>query len=83
MKTNNKIDKSILCKSCPTPIHKECLGMRLTEIYDIKTSKIENHWECQTCMTDKFPIALIENKVFVQNDFNSIFFFKCKMSCKY
>ena len=65
MKTNNKIDKSFVYKTCQTPIHKKCLGLRLSEICDIKKSKTETHWECQTCMSDKFPFRplLVENLV--------------------
>ena len=29
--------------------------------------KTESHWECQTCMSDKFPFTLVENEVIVQN----------------
>ena len=83
MKTNNKIDKSFVCKTCQTPIHKKCLGLRLSEICHINNSKTETHWECQTCMSDKFPFTLVENKVIVQNTFNSSFSCKCQTSCKY
>ena len=34
-------------------------------------------------MSDKFPFTLVENKVIVQNAFNSSFSFKCRTSCKY
>ena len=81
--TNNKIDKSFVCNTCQTPIHKKCLGLRLFEICDIKNSKTETHWECQTCMSDKFPFTLVENKVIDQNTFNSSFSGKCQTSCKY
>ena len=55
----------------------------LSEICDIKNSKIETHWESQTCISDKFPVTLVENKVIVQNTFNSTFSCKCQTSCKY
>ena len=80
-KANNKIDKSFACKTCQTPIHKKCLGLRLSEIRDIKNSKTETYWECQTCMSDKFPFTVVQNKVIVQNTFNSSF--SCKKSSKY
>ena len=72
-----------VCKTCQTPIHKKYLGLRLPEICDIKNSKTEAHWECQTCMSDKFPFTLVENKVIVQNTFKSSFSCKCQTSCKY
>ena len=34
-------------------------------------------------MSDKFPFTLVENKVIVQNTFNSGFSCKCQTSCKY
>ena len=80
MKTNNRMDKSFVCKTCQTPIHKKCLGLRLSEICDIKNSKTEAHWECKTCMSDKFPFTLVENKVIVQNTFDSSFSYKCQTS---
>ena len=83
MKTNNKLDKSFVCKTYQTPIHKKCLELRLSEICDIKISKTETHWECQTCMSDKFPFTLVENKMIVQNTFNSSFSCKCQTSFKY
>ena len=83
MKTNNKIDKSFVCKTCQTPIHKKRLGLRLFEICDIKNSKTETHWECQTCMSDKFPFTLVEKKLTVQDTFNSSSPCKCQVSCKY
>ena len=74
MKTNRKIDKSFACKTCPTTnVHKKCLGLKLSEICNIKNSKTETQWECQTCMSDKFPFTLVENKVILQNTFNSSF----------
>ena len=82
-KANNKIDKSFVCKTCHTPIHKKCLGLRLSEIHDIKNSKTETYWDCQTCMSDKFPFTAVENKVIVQNTFNSSFSCKCQTSSKY
>ena len=42
-KANKKIDKSFVCKTCQTPIHKKCLGLRLSEIRDIKNSKTNLH----------------------------------------
>ena len=81
MKINNKIDKSFVCKTCQIPIHKKCLGLKLSEIRDIKNSK--KYWECQTCMNDKFPFTVVEDKVIVQNTFNSSFSCKCQTSCKY
>ena len=80
--TRNKIDKSFVCKNCQTPILKKCLGLRLTEICDIKNFKTETHLECQTCKSDKFPFTLVENKVIVQHTFNSSFSCKCE-TCKY
>ena len=74
MKINSKIDNSFVSKSCQTPIHKKCLGLRLSEIHDNKNSKTETHWECQTCMGDRFLFTLVENKNIVQNTFNSSFF---------
>ena len=72
-KTNNKIEKkSFVCKTYQTPIHKKSLGLRLSEICDIKNSKTETYWECQACMSDKFPFTAVENKVIVQNTFNSV-----------
>ena len=65
-----------VCKSCQTTIHKKCLGLRLSGICDIKNSKTETYWECQTWMSNKFPFALVGNKMIVQNNFNSSF------SCK-
>ena len=82
-KTNSKIDKSFVCKICQTPIHKKCLGLRLSEIRDIKNSKTETYWQCQTCMSEKFQFTAVENKVIVQNTFNSSFSCKCQTSCKY
>ena len=38
-KANNKIDKSSVCKTYQTPIHKKCLGLRLSDVRDIKNSK--------------------------------------------
>ena len=76
-KANNKIDKSFVCKTCQTSIHKKCLGLRLSEIRDIKNSKPETYWECQTFMSDKFPFTAVENKVIVQNTFISSFSCKC------
>ena len=83
MKANNKINKPFVCKTCETTIHKKCLRLRLSEICDIKNSKTETQWECQTCMSNKFPFTLVENKVIVQNTFNSTFSCKCQTSCKY
>ena len=83
MKTSNKIDNSFVCISCQMPIHKKCLWLRLSEIHDIKNSKTETHWECQTRMGDKFLLTPVENKKIVQNTFNSIFSWKCQTSCKY
>ena len=83
MKINSKIDNSFVSKSCQTPIHKKCLGLRLSEIHDNKNSKTETHWGCQTCMGDRFLFTLVENKKIVQNTFNSSFFWKCQTSCKY
>ena len=37
MKTNYKIEKSFICKTCQTTIHKNCLGLRLSKIRDINT----------------------------------------------
>ena len=82
-KTNNKIDKPFVCKTCQTPIHKKCLGLGLSEIRNIKNSKTEIYWECRTCMSDKFPFTAVENKVIVQNAFNSSFSCKCRRSCKH
>ena len=82
-KANNKIDKSFVRKTCQTPIHKKCLGLRLSEIRDMKNSKTETHWESQTCMNDKFPFTAVENKVIVQNTFNSSFSCKYQTSSKY
>ena len=42
-KANNKINKYFVCKTCQTPIHKKCLGLRLSEIRDIKNSKTNLH----------------------------------------
>lgn len=39
METNNKIDRSFVCKTCQTAIHKKCLGLGLSEICDVKISK--------------------------------------------
>ena len=83
MKTNSKIDKSFVCKICQTPIHKKCLGLILSEICDIKNSKTETDWECQICISDKFPFTLVENKVIVQNTFSYSFSCKCHTSRKY
>ena len=68
-KANSKIDKSFLCKTCTY----KCLGLRLSEIRDIKNSKTETCRECQTCMSDKFPFTAVENKVIAQNTFHSSF----------
>lgn len=35
----------------------------MSEIRDIKNSKTEAYWVCQTCMSDKFRFTLIENEV--------------------
>ena len=43
---------SFFCKTCQVPINKKCLGLKLSEICDIKNSKTETHWEHQTCMSD-------------------------------
>ena len=72
MKINNKTNQSFVCKTCQTQIHKKCVGLRLSEICDIKNSKTETHWECQTCMSDEFPFTFLENKDIVQNTFNSV-----------
>ena len=61
MKTNNKIEKSFVCKRCQTPVHKNCLGLILSEIRDIKNSKTEACWVFQTCMSDKFRFTVMEN----------------------
>ena len=82
-KTNSKIEKSFLCKTCQTPIHKKCLGVRLSDVRDIKNSKTATYWKCQACMSDKFSFTAVENKVIVQNTFNSSFSCKCQTSCKY
>ena len=82
METNNKIDRSFVCKTCQTPIHKKCLGLRLSEICDVKNFKAETHWGRQTCMSDKFPFTLVENEEIVQNTFNLSFSCKCQTSCK-
>ena len=66
-KTNNNIDKSFVCKTCQTPIHKKCVELGLSEICDIKNSKEETYWERQTCKSDKFPFTAVESKVIVQN----------------
>ena len=73
MKTNSKIDNSFVSKSCQLPIHKKFLALRLSEIQDNKNSKTETHWECQTCIGDRFLFTLVENKKKVQNTFNSSF----------
>ena len=58
-KANNKVDKSFVCKTCQTPIHKKCSGLRLSEICDIKNSKRGTYWECQTCISDKFSFTAV------------------------
>ena len=55
-KKTSKIDKSFVCKTCQTPIHKKRLGLRLSEIRDIKNSKTGIYWECQTCMVINFHL---------------------------
>ena len=55
----------------------------MSEIRDIKNSKTETYWECQTCMSDKFPFTAVENKVIVQNTVSPGFSCKCQASCKY
>ena len=45
----------------------------ISEIREIENSKTETYWECQTCMSDKFPFTAVENKVIVQNTFSSSF----------
>ena len=52
MKANNKIDIILSVK-----------GLRLSGICDIKNSKRKTYWECQTWMSNKFPFALVGNKV--------------------
>ena len=76
MKINKKRGKSLVCKTCQTPTHKKCLG-----IHDIN-SETEINWEYQTCASDKFPFTLVENKMIVQNTFNSSFSCKCQ-TCRY
>ena len=49
----------------------------------ILNSKTEIHWECQICMSYKFPFTLVGNKVIVENTFNSSFSCQCQTSCKY
>ena len=48
MKISNKVNKSCASKICEILIHEKCLGLRLSEIRDIKNSKTEKHWERQT-----------------------------------
>ena len=77
------LDKPFVCKTCQTRIHKKSWELRLSYICDIKNSKTETYWECQTCMSDKFLFSLVDNKVIVQNSFNSSFSCKCQTLCKY
>ena len=55
----------------------------MSGIPENKKSKTETHWECKTCMSDKFPFTIVENKEIVQNTFNSSSSCKCQTSCKY
>ena len=44
-----------------------CSNFGVTVYHFQPGPKTESHWECQTCMSDKFPFTLGENEVIVPN----------------
>ena len=77
-----KIEKSVLCTNCSSPIHRKCSKLKLPELLEFTSSKYAS-WECTTCINQKFPFTSVDNNFLLKETFNSIFLCKCQTSTDY
>ena len=82
-KQKNRIDKSTQCQSCGSPTHRTCAVLKLAEIHQLVRGKFFGHWECVTCLKEKFPLNSLDNREIVQEGFNSNFDSKCQNASSY
>ena len=71
-KRNCRIDKSVICNNCYSPVHRKCSKLKPTGISDLKNGR-NLKWECTTCLNNKFPFTFSDDKYIMSNTFNSNF----------
>ena len=81
-KINKKPEKSVLCTTCSSPIHRKCSRLKPLELLEIESNKYAS-WECVSCLQHKFPFTFEDDTFFSKETFNSNFQCKCQSSTDY
>ena len=81
-KINKKPEKSVLCTTCSSHIHRKCSRLKPLELLEIKSNKYAS-WECVSCLQHKFPFTFEDDTFFSKETFNSNFQCKCQSSTDY
>ena len=72
----NTLKKLIPCSSCFSLIHRKCSNFSLGDLLGLDTNNLVN-WECDTCISNKFPFSHVSETDLVSMSFNSNFSCKC------
>ena len=76
-KSNESIDKIVLCPSCCFPINRKCFNLKTSYIFDLTRKLSKWHWEYSICISVKFPFDLVDDKELIPGNFNSNYHCKC------
>ena len=72
----NHIRKSFPCTACNAFIHRRCTGFSTPEMLLFKPSQLK-HWNCISCVEQKFPMTNADDEELARFAFNSNFNCKC------